>query len=190
MQSVLAKLALQWSELKRTSIINLVSSLICYLLAFKISTLLSLGNNARCHSNNSEVCADEVVIGIVRTKKNKHKKSTIITKMLPFGFYNINIKLSLGDNKRCHSKNSAVNAGKVGIAMVRTEKNKHNKSSIIPNMLPFGFYNINIKLFLGEERPRSKLCSLCCKIGIAIVRLKKNKHNKYSIIPKMLPFGF
>ncbi len=28
--------------------------------------------------------------------------------MLPFGFYNINIKLSLGDNKRCLSKNSAV----------------------------------------------------------------------------------
>ncbi len=90
-QSVLVKLALQWSELKRTSIINLVSSLICYLLNFKISTLLSLGNNASCRSNNSKVCAGKVGIGIVRTKKNEHKKSTSITNLLPFGFYNINI---------------------------------------------------------------------------------------------------
>ncbi len=59
--------------------------------------------------------------------------------MFPFCFYNLNIKLSLGDNKRCLSKNSAVCAGKVGVAIVRTKKNEHNKSTIITKMLPFGF---------------------------------------------------
>jgi hypothetical protein len=95
-KSVLAKLVLVKSDLKGMSIIKLQASVICYLLNFKISMLLSLGNNARCRSNNSAVCAGKVGIGIVRTKKNEHNKVTRFTNLLPFGLLNLNIKLSLG----------------------------------------------------------------------------------------------
>jgi hypothetical protein len=67
------------------SIKNLQASLICYHLAFIISTLNCSWGKKDVILNNA-VCAGKVGVAIVRTKKNKHKKSTIITIMLPFDF--------------------------------------------------------------------------------------------------------
>ncbi len=94
--------------------------------------------------------------------------------MLPFGFYNFNIICPWDNERRC-SKNSAVCAGKIGIGIVRTKKNEHNRSTSITNMFPFGFYNHNIKLFSGDnERHRSKIVqSVLAKLSLQWSELKR-----------------